>query len=159
MFLCEPCFQNRMKDAGMKDAGKMSSFFSGVSRGACEDCHESALCADPPSSWLPIPSKNFRYRTPRLESQDLGGGFRLVFQAHQSTGGGMVRAVVKNAQGNITARGLTVPKADADVSKRMALMEHMAARMAPPPPAFTDDPMDDDEEDGDPREDMEEDFS
>ena len=103
---------------------------------------------------------------PDLKSQDLGNGFRLVFQKHQHrlTGGGMVRAVVKDARGNITARGLTVPVADADVSKRMALMEHMAARMAPAPsPCGLEDDYDereadetDEEEDNEPEE---EDFS
>ena len=102
---------------------------------------------------------------PDLSSQDLGNGYQLVFQAHQSTGGDMVRAVVKDAQGNITARGLTVPVADAEVSKRGALMEHMAAHMTPPAPAFTDfdsmpdDPMDDEDEDDIGAEADEEDFS
>ena len=82
---------------------------------------------------------------PDLSSQDLGNGYRLVFQTytppflvtaapHQK----VVRAVVKDVQGNITARGLIVPEADAEVSKRMVLMEHMAAHMAPPAPVFTD---------------------
>ena len=76
---------------------------------------------------------------PDLKSQDLGNGYRLVFQAHQGTGGGMVRAVVKDAQGNITARGLVVPEADAEVSKRGALMEHMSMTMAPKhEPDFSD---------------------
>ena len=57
MFLCEPCFQHRMKDAN-----RQSSFF-GTSNGACEDCGEKTLCADAPSSYLPIPSKNFQYRS------------------------------------------------------------------------------------------------
>ena len=67
MFLCEPCFQHRMKDAN-----RQSSFF-GTSNGACEDCGEKALCADAPSSYLPIPSKNFQYRSymPKTKTEDL----------------------------------------------------------------------------------------
>jgi hypothetical protein len=68
----------------------------------------------------------------------------------------VVRAVIKDAQGNITARGLTVPVADAEVSKRGALMEHMAAHMAPArEPDFSDFSQDFDDKDPD----KEEDFS
>jgi hypothetical protein len=39
MFLCKPCFENRMKD------GKRSSIFLPESHGACEDCGEISDCA------------------------------------------------------------------------------------------------------------------
>jgi hypothetical protein len=56
VFLCKPCFENRMEDAGM-----FRSFWP-VSRGKCEDCGGLADCADWPSAWLPIPSANFKLR-------------------------------------------------------------------------------------------------
>ena len=56
MFLCKPCLENRAKDANT------TLTFLAESRGPCEDCEEIALCADPPSSWLPVPTKNFKLR-------------------------------------------------------------------------------------------------
>lgn len=56
MFLCRPCFENRMED---RDT---ASPFLAVSHGKCEDCGDVAVCANPPSGWLPIPTAQFCLR-------------------------------------------------------------------------------------------------
>jgi hypothetical protein len=71
-----------------------------------------------------------------LSRVDLGNGFYLVFQALQSSGGGKVRAVVKNGTGTIVARGMVVPEADAAMSKRDAVLAHMSNVLTPPPDNF-----------------------
>ena len=54
MFLCKGCFENRMQDAGIKDA-----CFMPCSVGHCEDCGQTQRCADPPSRILPVPTSRF----------------------------------------------------------------------------------------------------
>lgn len=77
-----------------------------------------------------------------LTQQDLPKGFRLVFQALQSTVGGRVRAVVKDSSGAIVTRGPVVAEADAETSKKSALMEwtinHMVVAPEPEPIEDTD---------------------
>ena len=59
MFLCQPCFEHRMKDGGVPEG---NYFFAASSRGECEDCGEIADCLDIRSSQLPIPSPQFHCR-------------------------------------------------------------------------------------------------
>ena len=60
MFLCRKCF-----DVRMDDGGRPGHPFLAESYGKCEDCQKPAWCADPPSSWLPVPSPAFRLSPPK----------------------------------------------------------------------------------------------
>lgn len=60
MFLCKPCLDHRMEDAKVPPDRTVP--FIPASWGKCEDCGQPADCADPPSSWLPVPSRKFKVR-------------------------------------------------------------------------------------------------
>lgn len=56
----------------------------------------------------------------KLEPEDLGAGWKIVFQRMKSDPS-QVRAVIKNPQGEIWARGKTVPELEAWASRLEAL--------------------------------------
>lgn len=62
-----------------------------------------------------------------LNSKDVGQGYTRVYQR----GRGGVRAVVKDALGNIVVAGPVVPEERAVASERKALMDFMALNLAP----------------------------
>ncbi len=74
-----------------------------------------------------------------MTKEDLGNGFSLVYQ----TGAGGHRAVVKQADGTIVARGPVVSEKEIGRSKFMAVSEWMATHMPEPQePEYDGDPDD-----------------
>ncbi len=77
-----------------------------------------------------------------MTKEDLGNGFSLVYQ----TGAGGHRAVVKQADGTIVARGPVVTDKEIGRSKFMAVSEWMNTYLPTPQPEPEDFDLDDSDE-------------